>query len=95
MVAELTLENWLLKKACSGLGATKNEMSATLRTLVALDAALEMAPTYLTTRTKRADLAATRADVLERAMGVDILSASSTSWTGNPLSSDWADEARL
>ncbi|WP_010140406.1 hypothetical protein [Oceanicola sp. S124] len=68
-------------------------LPALFRTAVSYQLAILLAPLYVGSRTKRADLAAEGLAALERAVTHDNRSASARRWDGQPASGDWATGA--
>ncbi|MGB1390664.1 MAG: hypothetical protein ACPG61_17460 [Paracoccaceae bacterium] len=63
------------------------------QTAVSYQLAILLAPTYVTSRTKRADLMADGAQALRLAIDNDAVSASHARWDGMADGGDWATGA--
>ena len=91
---------YLLADSNSGISIRYTKMidkearlPATFQTAVSYQLANLLAPTYVGSRTKRADLVTDGATALRMVIDNDAVSASASRWDGQPDQGDWASEA--
>tara|TARA_R110000764_G_scaffold11553_1_gene34590 strand:+ start:21797 stop:22393 length:597 start_codon:yes stop_codon:yes gene_type:complete len=71
----------------------EKRLPAMFQTAVSYQLAVLLAPTYVGSRTKRADLVSDGMTALRKAIENDANSASHARWDGEPGTGDWANEA--
>lgn len=70
----------------------EKRLPATFQTAVSYQLANLLAPIYVGSRTKRADLMSDGASAMQRAIRNDAVSASHANWDANAVTGDWASD---